>query len=203
MAPDLNSVPASPRPSTDSTRQSNATLSNSRRASQQMPPPPLPLSPVISNILPSNQQAVANMPPLHSPGLMPDQTAVGIGPGPLRHPRPLTAAELHMQLEKEQEAVVRPLFDNCDFRVLTNSRSIVLHESFLFYEQQQMHLWLPTPPQPLRPAAFPTQPTQTQIICCLVHLILYPPLADTNDPVRRLLRDQLRVHRSQITTSLA
>ena len=27
-------------------------------------------------------------------------------PGPLRHPRPLTAADLHMQLEKEQEAVV-------------------------------------------------------------------------------------------------
>ena len=26
--------------------------------------------------------------------------------GPLRHPRPLTAAELHLQLEKEQEAVV-------------------------------------------------------------------------------------------------
>ena len=26
--------------------------------------------------------------------------------GPLRHPRPLTAADLHMQLEKEQEAVV-------------------------------------------------------------------------------------------------
>lgn len=32
--------------------------------------------------------------------------SVGPGPGPLRHPRPLTASELHMQLEKEQEAVV-------------------------------------------------------------------------------------------------
>ena len=29
--------------------------------------------------------------------------------GPLRHPRPLTAADLHMQLEKEQEAVVNRL----------------------------------------------------------------------------------------------
>jgi hypothetical protein len=26
--------------------------------------------------------------------------------GPLRHPRPLTAADLHLELEKEQEAVV-------------------------------------------------------------------------------------------------
>ena len=26
--------------------------------------------------------------------------------GPLRHPRPLTAADLHMQLEKEQEGIV-------------------------------------------------------------------------------------------------
>jgi len=28
---------------------------------------------------------------------------------PVRHPRPLTAAELHLELEKEQEAVVRCL----------------------------------------------------------------------------------------------
>ena len=26
--------------------------------------------------------------------------------GPLRHPRPLTAADLHLQMEKEQEAAV-------------------------------------------------------------------------------------------------
>lgn len=37
---------------------------------------------------------------------MGDNSGVGPGPGPLRHPRPLTAADLHMQLEKEQEAVV-------------------------------------------------------------------------------------------------
>jgi hypothetical protein len=40
-------------------------------------------------------------------GLVGDNTGVGSGPGPLRHPRPLTAADLHLQLEKEQEAVVR------------------------------------------------------------------------------------------------
>jgi hypothetical protein len=38
-----------------------------------------------------------------------DNTGVGTGPGPLRHPRPLTAADLHLQLEKEQEAVVSSL----------------------------------------------------------------------------------------------
>lgn len=37
---------------------------------------------------------------------MADNSGVGSGPGPARHARPLTAAELHSQLEKEQEAVV-------------------------------------------------------------------------------------------------
>ncbi|KAL9099032.1 MAG: hypothetical protein Q9163_005408 [Psora crenata] len=38
-----------------------------------------------------------------------DNTGVDPGPGPLRHPRPLTAADLHLQMEKEQEAVVNRL----------------------------------------------------------------------------------------------
>ncbi len=33
-------------------------------------------------------------------------TCTNVTQGPLRHPRPLTAADLHLQLEKEQEAVV-------------------------------------------------------------------------------------------------
>lgn len=37
---------------------------------------------------------------------MKDNAGVDPGPGPTRHPRPLTAADLHLQLEKEQEAVV-------------------------------------------------------------------------------------------------
>jgi hypothetical protein len=79
-----------------------------------MAPPPLPLSAI--NVLPSNQSAVNNPGvPMASPGLSgittvatvpADNTGVGTGPGPLRHPRPLTAADLHLQLEKEQEAVV-------------------------------------------------------------------------------------------------
>jgi hypothetical protein len=35
-----------------------------------------------------------------------DNAGVGAGPGPIRHPRPLTAAELHQQLEAEQELLV-------------------------------------------------------------------------------------------------
>jgi hypothetical protein len=52
-----------------------------------------------------------------------DNTGVGLGPGniaesacarsvskhsagPIRHPRPLTAAELHLEVEKEQESIV-------------------------------------------------------------------------------------------------
>ena len=35
-----------------------------------------------------------------------DDIGVGTGPGPLRHPRALTVTDLHLQLEKEQEAVV-------------------------------------------------------------------------------------------------
>lgn len=112
MAPDLNSLPPSPY----SPRHTSST--SSRRAGDNMPPPPAPItnSPTIVS-----REPFANM----TSG---DNTGVGIGPGmradtlhiplqlviqltqfflgPLRHPRPLTAADLHMQLEKEQEAVV-------------------------------------------------------------------------------------------------
>ncbi|TVY58450.1 hypothetical protein LCER1_G001705 [Lachnellula cervina] len=115
MAPDLNSVPPSPRPLSSPRLTST---SASRRASQQMAPPAI--APASLNILPSNQNAVSHIsPPLTSPNMptvggtagviVGDNTGVGTGPGPLRHPRPLTAADLHLQLEKEQEAVVNRL----------------------------------------------------------------------------------------------
>ncbi|KAK1624658.1 hypothetical protein BDP81DRAFT_356992 [Colletotrichum phormii] len=111
--PDLNSVPASPHP-----------LSASRRSSShQMPPPPLPAQSSDSsslNILPSNQNTVnhpPSNPPVGSPPMAPAVAASPpafpepsvSGPGPIRHPRPITASDLHMQLEKEQEAVVNRL----------------------------------------------------------------------------------------------
>ncbi|KAG9251423.1 uncharacterized protein F5Z01DRAFT_280140 [Emericellopsis atlantica] len=92
--PDLNTVPASPRPD----RQSPA---------PQVQTPSVPASPTL-NILPSNQSAVnASLSTAQSQPLAPYETEAG--PGPLRHPRPLTAAELHIELEKEQEAVVNRL----------------------------------------------------------------------------------------------
>lgn len=92
MAPDLNSLPL---------------------LSPQTPQPVSPLVAPVLNILPSNTSAVIAVSGPASPPAMPvhtsiveDNSAVGLGPGPIRHPRPLTAAELHSELEREQEAVV-------------------------------------------------------------------------------------------------
>ncbi|KZM27157.1 uncharacterized protein EKO05_0004693 [Ascochyta rabiei] len=114
MAPDLNSVPVSPRPSvtsnpshaqtgTTSSRQNSTPAS--RRASQIYPmsPPPLPLASPGGTLPPATQHTHA-FPPL-SPNL-PGADASHI---PIRHPRPMTAAEMHLELEKEQEAVVNRL----------------------------------------------------------------------------------------------
>ncbi|OXV09218.1 hypothetical protein Egran_03019 [Elaphomyces granulatus] len=105
MAPDLNSVPPSPRPRPAPSTSSPAappSVSNSpaasRRVSQVMGPPPIPFS------SPSSTATATAT----SPG-MGDHSSVGLGPGPLRHPRPMTPAELHLELEKEQEAVVNRL----------------------------------------------------------------------------------------------
>ncbi|GAB1316022.1 hypothetical protein MFIFM68171_06232 [Madurella fahalii] len=129
--PDLNSVPPSPH-----------FLANpSRRASSQqtMPPPPVPTSPSL-NILPSNQAMVnASNSSLPSPQFpsstslsgpsMGDNSGVGPGPGPLRHPRPLTAADLHMQLEKEQEAVVNRLTRELSMLRAAQNASVVSNAS--------------------------------------------------------------------------
>lgn len=109
MAPDLNSVPPSPKPRGLSTTAAasapaagNASSGNaanptasptmSGQGSQAMAPPPIP----------------ATSPSVPAAGAV-DNTGVGAGPGPLRHPRPLTISDLHLELEKEQEAVVNRL----------------------------------------------------------------------------------------------
>lgn len=56
-----------------------------------MPPPPVPLS--------NHSQ---NPPSQRSPMLNSNEQV----PFPIRHPRPLTAAELYQEFEKEQENVV-------------------------------------------------------------------------------------------------
>lgn len=109
MAPDLNSVPASPRnvsASQAGTRSQQPSLPSSRRASQIYPmnPPPLPLA-SLGGAIPT--AALPNsghlpFPPL-SPGSMSAESNTGV---PIRHPRPMTPAEMHLELEKEQEAIV-------------------------------------------------------------------------------------------------
>jgi hypothetical protein len=115
MAPDLNSVPPSAHPEpTNSTSNSTSNLPTpgsqqnsravSRRASQIYPmgPPPLPLA------SPGGTQHTQAFPPL-SPNLSGHVPSADSAGTPMRHPRPMTAAELHLELEKEQEAVVNRL----------------------------------------------------------------------------------------------
>lgn len=73
-----------------------------------MSPPPLPLSSPGGNIPASTTQHSHAFPPL-SPSLVGHVPSVDAAGVPMRHPRPLTAAELHLELEKEQEAVVNRL----------------------------------------------------------------------------------------------
>lgn len=69
----------------------------------------------LTNVLPSNQPLVtgAVIPPhlsLQSSNTSAHNlSSMEVGPGPARHPKPLTAADLYAQLEKEQEAVVNRL----------------------------------------------------------------------------------------------
>ncbi|KAK4093339.1 hypothetical protein PCL_03511 [Purpureocillium lilacinum] len=145
--PDLNSVPASP----------HSLAASRRQSSHQMPPPASSQSPSL-NILPSNQDVVSHGHSSHShthsrhhslshgPSSVPSpqlaasqplqpqlasftEPGVGPGPGPLRHPRPLTAAELHTQLEKEQEAVVNRLTRELSLLRAAQNASVVSNTS--------------------------------------------------------------------------
>ena len=114
MPPDLNSLPPSPH----SPR--HIASMTSRRARDIMAPPPAPISPPTQSPTnlsrePANTTSGDNTGVGNGPGMQADSLSAYLNPilqltqcfpGPLRHPRPLTAADLHMQLEKEQEAVV-------------------------------------------------------------------------------------------------
>ncbi|KAK5128408.1 hypothetical protein LTR85_003076 [Meristemomyces frigidus] len=97
MAPDINTLPTSPR--TERPRSAQAlqppSTAGSRRISQNMGPPTMPAS-------------AQTHQPLRSP-VSPMISSNEQGGVPLRHPRPLTAAELYLECEKEQEAVVNRL----------------------------------------------------------------------------------------------
>ncbi|KAH7311690.1 hypothetical protein B0I35DRAFT_70307 [Stachybotrys elegans] len=128
--PDLNSVPPSPH-----------SLATSRRQSANaMPSPSAPTmaaAPAASSldILPSNQSTVnhargSSVSSISHPAESHTSDAgVVSGPGPLRHPRPLTATELHMQFEKEQEAVVNRLTRELSMLRTAQNASVVSNAS--------------------------------------------------------------------------
>ncbi len=99
MAPDLNSLPPSPF-------RNHHPISSSRRSSElRVPATASPTSASSqTQVSPFPDHLASTMSVSGAPIV--DNTGVGVGPGPLRHPRPLTAADLYMQMEKEQEAVV-------------------------------------------------------------------------------------------------
>lgn len=95
MAPDVNSLPTSPRPDRPSTHRTPSSNNPSNTASRRtsaviMGPPTQPASATATS---SNTA--------RSPVMSSSENNV-----PMRHPRPLTAAELYAECEKEQEAVV-------------------------------------------------------------------------------------------------
>lgn len=183
MAPDLNSLPL---------------------LSPQTLQPVSPLAQV-PNILPSNTSAVTQASGPASPAMpvhtstVEDNSAVGSGPGPIRHPRPLTAAELHSELEREQEAVVSLISASLlpqEGQTHRYHRSTVSLESFPCSAPLRMLLWLRTaPPSPaLVSQMVQTQTTSFPVPLSLNHLRVQEtttapphPLAASIGPVQLLL----------------
>jgi hypothetical protein len=126
MAPDINQLPPSPRPSGPPSVTTSRT--SSRRASQLMGPPPLPITSPVPHHAQVASSSLSNTGPTSMPSNV-DNTGVGGGPGPMRHPRPLTAAELHLQLEKEQEMAVNRLTRELSLLRAQQSASVVSNTS--------------------------------------------------------------------------
>ncbi|SZF00349.1 unnamed protein product [Blumeria hordei] len=89
----------------------------------------------LTNVLPSNQPIVTGTtaaPHLPLPGsntTAQNLTGIEVGPGPARHPKPLTAADLYAQLEKEQEAVVNRLTRELSLLRSAQNASVVSNAS--------------------------------------------------------------------------
>ncbi|KAG8626613.1 hypothetical protein KVT40_005558 [Elsinoe batatas] len=138
MAPDLNSVPSSPRQQRARTSQPPST-SNSRRPSQVMAQAQAGTSPAMH----------------HSPVFAHSEHGM-----PIRHPRPLTAAELHLELEKEQEAVVNRLTRELTALRAQHSASVASNHSLS--STTSTPLIDPTDPNPAHQITGPTHPTPSR-----------------------------------------
>ncbi|KAF4550924.1 Hypothetical protein D9617_15g042770 [Elsinoe fawcettii] len=136
MAPDLNSVPSSPRQQRARTSQPPSTAA-SRRPSQVM------------------AQAGTSPSMHHSPVFA--HTEHGM---PIRHPRPMTAAELHLELEKEQEAVVNRLTRELTALRAQHSASVASNHSLS--STTSTPLIDPSDPNPAHQFTGPTHPTPSR-----------------------------------------
>ncbi|KAK8136449.1 hypothetical protein PG984_004389 [Apiospora sp. TS-2023a] len=108
-SPELNILP------------SNQQTYHQRTSSTSLPSPPLPASSSNHSALPMA------MPPPPAPATRQDPAETG--PGPIRHPRPLTAAELHQQLEQEQELLVNRLTRDLTILRAQQNSSVVSNTS--------------------------------------------------------------------------
>ncbi|TKX26354.1 hypothetical protein C1H76_1316 [Elsinoe australis] len=140
MAPDLNSVPSSPRQQRARISHPPST-SNSRRPSQVM----------------------AASPAMHQSPVFAHTEHAGM---PLRHPRPMTAAELHLELEKEQEAVVNRLTRELSTLRAQHSASVASVASNHSLSSTTSNPSLlpidPTDPNPAHQITGPTHPTPSR-----------------------------------------
>jgi len=133
---------------------------------------------------------------LGSPGFPPGSFGSDTGPGPQRHPKPLTAADLHLQLEREQEAVV------CAIKYLSfqlvpqpadvRHRSTASPASLLPFVLNNPPTTSMNPSKrPLEaplsytiPTLLPTYPTAT----VPTPILLHQPLVEQSDPTLSLAR---------------
>ena len=84
----------------------------SRRQSERMLPPPAPLTQPPYAQPPSPGGSIRSVSSVSG-----SEAGVGSGPGPTRLPRQLSPAEIHAELEKEQEAAVCHIYDLLDLYI--------------------------------------------------------------------------------------
>ncbi|TID25018.1 Tubulin glycylase 3B [Venturia nashicola] len=193
--PDLNSVPPSPRNGTTTPHavQTSSPLAGhsprptSRRTSTI---PSLPLASPGGNI-PASAQTGHPFPPL-SPVTTSGSFENGV---PVRHPRPMTPAELHMELEKEQEAVVNRLTRELN-ALRAHSSSVASNTSTT--SQQNTHLLDPSDPSSL-PA--PTQPAPDRRHRSSSSASVGLPLATASTPSAASRTPSISVSQSALSTT--
>ncbi|KAI0014739.1 hypothetical protein F4780DRAFT_170900 [Xylariomycetidae sp. FL0641] len=143
--PDVDSMSTSPVAAASISQRASQSSQPQNGGDSQTATPPAsasataaaPASASPSMILPSNQQALqqASAGSLPSPSLPasamhpPPAPGQDSGPGPLRHPRPLTAAELHQQVEQEQELLVNRLTRDLSMLRAAQNSSVVSNTS--------------------------------------------------------------------------